>query len=107
MAFVSLGFLELVHSFNIRSEESIFKIGVFKNLYLIGALIVGILLQTVVVVVPIFAKIFNVVPLNNAQWIYTIIISILPILIMEAQKKINEIKFEKNFKLGIDRFNKI
>ena len=94
MAFASLGFLELVHSFNIRSEKSIFKIGVFKNLYLIGALLVGVLLQTIVILIPAFAKIFSVVPLNKIQWIYTIIISILPIFIMEGQKKLNEIKYE-------------
>ena len=34
MAFISLSMLELVHSFNIRSENSIFEIGVFKNKYL-------------------------------------------------------------------------
>ena len=31
MAFLTLGILELVHSFNIKSEESIFKIGIFEN----------------------------------------------------------------------------
>ncbi len=103
MAFVSLGFLELVHSFNIRSEKSIFKIGVFKNLYLIGALLVGVLLQTIVILIPSFAKIFNVVPLNKIQWLYTMIISILPIFIMEAQKKLNEIKYEnKIYRYRID-----
>ena len=30
-AFVAIGLLELVHSFNIKSEESIFKIGVLEN----------------------------------------------------------------------------
>ena len=96
MAFVALSTLELVHSFNIRSEESIFKVGFFKNLYLIGAVLLGILLQIIVVVIPEIAKIFDVVPLNYNQWVYTIIISILPIFIMEAQKKINGIRFEKN-----------
>ena len=94
MAFVSLGFLELVHSFNIRSEKSILKIGLFSNLYLIGAVILGILMQLIVVVIPTLAKIFSVVPLNKIQWIYTMIISILPIFIMEGQKKLNEIKYE-------------
>ena len=37
MAFVSLGLLELVHSFNIKSEESIFKIGILENKYLLGS----------------------------------------------------------------------
>ena len=34
MAFISLSMLELVHSFNVRSEESLFKAGLFKNKYL-------------------------------------------------------------------------
>lgn len=88
MAFILLSMLELVHSFNIRSEEFIFKIGIFKNIYLIGAFILGIILQVAVVAIPQIAKIFDVVPLNNIQWLYTIAISILPIFIMEAQKKL-------------------
>lgn len=95
MAFISLSMLELVHSFNIRSEESIFKVGVFKNMYLVGAFILGTLMQVIVVAVPQIAKIFDVIPLNNIQWIYTIAISILPIFIMEMQKKINEVRFGK------------
>ncbi len=95
MAFLSLGLLELVHSFNIRSEESIFKAGIFGNKYLIGALILGAILQIGVVCVPILADIFNLVPLNMTQWLYVFLISISPILIMEVQKKFNEIKFGK------------
>lgn len=95
MAFVSLGLLELVHSFNIKSEESIFKIGLFENKYLIGAFIIGALLQVLVVIVPTFAKIFKLVPLNNIQWIYTVGVSLVPIAIMEVQKKLNEVKFGK------------
>lgn len=95
MAFVSLGLLELVHSFNVKSEESIFAIGLFENKYLIFSFILGVLLQVIVVMIPIFASIFSLVPLNGIQWLYTIGISILPIVIMELQKKINEIKFGK------------
>ena len=95
MAFVSLGFLELVHSFNIKSEQSIFKSGVLENKYLILAFILGTLLQMIVVIVPVFADIFKLVPLNSTQWLYTWIISLSPILIMEIQKKLNEVKFGK------------
>ena len=95
MAFVSLGVLELVHSFNIKSEKSIFEKGIFENKFLIGSFVLGIFVQTVVVIVPTFANIFNLVPLNNIQWIIVAIISILPIPIIELQKKINEIKFGK------------
>lgn len=95
MAFVSLSMLELTHSFNVRSEESILKIGIFKNIYLVGAFILGLVLQVSVVIIPQIARIFDVVPLNKIQWIYTMLISISPIFILEIQKKINEIKFGK------------
>ena len=95
MAFVSLSMLELIHSFNIRSEESIFKIGLFTNKYLIGALILGSLLQVGVIAVPVLANIFDVVALNGTQWIYTILISISPLIIMELQKRLNDFKFGK------------
>ena len=90
MAFVSLGLLELVHSFNIKTEESIFKTGIFENKYLIGSFILGTLLQVIVVIVPSLAKIFELVPLNFVQWIYTILISIMPIFIIEIQKMFKE-----------------
>lgn len=95
MAFVSLSMLELVHSLNIRSEKSIFKVGLFKNVYLIGAFVLGVVLQVSVVLIPSVARIFDVVSLNKMQWIYTIGISILPIILVELQKKINEMRFGK------------
>ena len=93
MAFVSLGLLELVHSFNIRTEESIFKTGIFQNKYLIMAFLGGAFLQTVVVVVPKLAEIFKLTNLTGTQWLYTIGISLTPILLMEIQKLVNQIKF--------------
>ena len=95
MAFVSLGLLELVHCFNIKSEQSILKIGIFDNKYLIGSFFLGSLIQIIVVVVPLFADVFSLVSLDRIQWLYTIVISILPIPIMELQKKLNEFKFGK------------
>ena len=95
MAFVALGLLELVHSFNVKSDESIFSVGLFENKYLILSFILGTLLQVVVVMVPVFASVFKLVPLNGIQWGYTIVISILPLIIVEIQKKTNELKFGK------------
>ena len=63
--------------------------------YLIGAFLIGTILQVGVVVIPKIADIFDVVLLNNKQWIYTAIISILPLVIVEIQKKINTIRFER------------
>ncbi len=95
MAFLAMGLLELVHSFNIKSEQSIFKIGIFENKFLVGSFIAGTLVQISVVLVPTLADIFKLVPLNQTQWLITIIISLLPIPIMELQKKLNEVKYGK------------
>lgn len=95
MAFISIGLLELVHSFNVRSEKSIFKTQILENKFLIGSFILGGFMQIIVAIIPLFAGIFKLVPLNQMQWIITIIISILPIPIVELQKKLNEFKFGK------------
>lgn len=95
MAFVSLGVLELVHSFNVKSDESIFKIGITENKYLLGSFIIGTILQVGVVCIPSVADLFELVQLNSIQWIYVAIISIAPIIIMEIQKKFNDFKFTK------------
>ena len=95
MAFVSLGLLELIHSFNIKSEESIFKIGLLENKYLIGAFILGTLLQIIVVIVPGLASVFKLVPLNSIQWLYIAAISTVPIVVMELQKAVNGFKIDK------------
>lgn len=71
------------------------KFGILENKYLIGAFILGTLMQIIVVVVPQIAEVFKLVPLNSTQWMYTIGISIIPLVIMELQKKFEEIKFGK------------
>ena len=71
------------------------KCGILENKYLLGAFLLGTMLQIGVVVIPPLAQIFDVVPLNGIQWFYTIGISLLPVPIIELQKKWNEIKFGK------------
>ena len=95
MAFVSLGLSELIHSFNIRSDESIFKVGLFQNKYLVLAFLGGAFLQTIVVIVPQFAEVFKLTNLSARQWIYTAGVSLAPIVLMEVQKFVNQWKFGK------------
>ena len=95
MAFISLGMLELIHSFNIKSEETIFTKKLFNNKYLIGAFILGAILQVGIVFIPVLANLFKLERLNLVQWGITIIISVMPIIIMEIQKKFDKLKLEK------------
>ena len=92
MAFLALGLLELIHAFNIKSEESIFKLNIFENKFLVGAFILGAVLQIGVVIIEPIAQVFKLVQLNTTQWLYTIVISISPIFIVEIQKKLNSLK---------------
>ena len=102
MAFMGLGLLELVHSFNLRSSESIFKQGLFGSIYSLVSLIIGIILQVVIILIPFLANIFEATLLNIEQWIITIIISLLPTIYMELQKKKNKNKSIK--KLDLKQF---
>ena len=107
MAFISLGLLELVHSFNVKSEESIFKDSIFENKFLIGSFILGALMQTIIVLIPSLANIFELKPLNNMQWFYTIGISLLPIPVIELQKKVNSMREWKKCTTDIPRKNRV
>ena len=98
MAFLCMGLLELVHSFNIKSEQSIFKIGILENKFLIGSFMVGTIVQISVVLIPTLAEIFKLVPLTSMQWMIAIMISLLPIPIMELQKRSNFVLQEKKYR---------
>ena len=71
------------------------KVGLFENKYLVGAFLLGTVLQLGIVFVPTLAEIFKLTQLNTTQWLITIAISIAPIIIVEIQKKFNELKFGK------------
>ena len=102
MAFVSIGILELVHSFNIKSEQSILKKDLFKNKFLMGSFILGVVVQLIVVIIPQLAEIFKLVPLTQTQWLIVLIISILPIPIVELQKRSEKTSTKKQYALDFN-----
>ena len=77
------------------------KRGLFENKFLIGSFILGTIMQIGVVIIPKLAEIFKLVPLTPIQWLYTIAISIAPVIIIEIQKKFNELKFGKKVSINI------
>lgn len=87
IAFVVLSGTQLIHALNMRSsDKSIFKIGLFSNMYLIYAMIVGIALQMAVIYIPPIARMFNVIPLTLADWGLVIVLSLIPLVINEIIK---------------------
>jgi Ca2+-transporting ATPase len=68
MVFTTLTLAQLVHVLAIRSEqESLFTIGLFSNLPLLGAVLGTVLLQLAVVYVPWFNAVFKTEPLGAVE----------------------------------------
>lgn len=87
MTFAVLGLSQLVHSHNVRSEiNSLFKTGIFTNLYLVGATICSAALQLVVIFVPFLRDIFKVSLLTQEQWLMVLALALMPVVIVELKK---------------------
>ena len=96
MAFAVLSISQLVHAFNMRSEHSVFKAGIFKNPYLVLSLISGLILEVSVISVPYLANIFGVIPLNAMGWIVVTVLSVMPLIIVELQKFVSSFVWRKD-----------
>ncbi len=87
MTFATLGLIQLTHSLNVRSNtKSLFKLGLFSNLYLVGAIAIAAILQLIVIIVPYFNEIFKVKHLNLEQWLIVITAALLIIPVVEVVK---------------------
>ena len=91
MAFAVLSISQLVHAFNMRSEHSVFRAGLFKNPYLVLSLIAGLMLEVSVISIPKLAVIFGVVPLGFVGWGIVVALSVMPLVIVELQKKVTSL----------------
>lgn len=92
MAFAVLSLSQLFHSFNMRSEYSLSDIGLFSNKKLVLSFIICCVMQVTVISLPPLAKVFQVVPLTSRQWATVLLLSFIPIIIVELQKKFNHKK---------------
>jgi Ca2+-transporting ATPase len=88
MCFAVLSLSQLVHAFNVRTEKSLFSAGVFGNVYLVGALIAGIILQVGVIMFKPLAQIFQVASLEPYCWLIIALLSLAPLFIVEMEKVI-------------------
>ncbi|MDP2891915.1 MAG: cation-translocating P-type ATPase C-terminal domain-containing protein, partial [Bacillota bacterium] len=86
-AFIVLSLSQLFHALNMRSmTHSVFKVGIFKNMWLIGAIIIGITLQIAVVGIPFLEKAFGTVMPDLRGLLLVAGLSIAPLVIHEIAK---------------------
>jgi len=89
MAFATLGLIQLVHAFNVKSVyQSIFTVGAFRNRTFNRAIPVAFLLLMVTIVVPGFNQLFHVSHLSVGQWTAVIISSLMMLVLTEIVKAI-------------------
>ena len=86
MSFAVLCLSQLVHSINLSSSHSIFSPKHKSNPKLILSFILCTVLLLIVIIVPHFSLAFKTVALTINQWIYVIVLSICPLLVVELEK---------------------
>lgn len=87
MAFTVLCFSQMGHVMAIRSDrESLFKIGVFSNKPLLGALFLTVILQLMLIYSPFFNSIFKTQPLSIYELAITFVVSSVVFCAVEIEK---------------------
>jgi Ca2+-transporting ATPase len=86
MAFIVLAVSQIIHSFNMRSDHSLFKIGVFSNKYLNGAALVSLALMAMVVFITPVTAAFGLTQLSIELYLLALALTLVPILVLEIAK---------------------
>ena len=87
--------VETFHAFNMRSDHSIFKIGLFSNKQMNWSALVSLLLVAVVLFTPGVVTAFNMMYLPYYGYLIGLGLSLIPMIIMECSKAFGLIKHQK------------
>jgi len=86
-AFATLGLVQLAHALSLRSKDFwTFSTKLPFNKYLLAAVLGATVMQVIVIVVPVFNKVFNVTHLKWEEWLITIVASLMIIPLVDLQK---------------------
>lgn len=87
MTFLVLSISQLSHALNQRSNtDSVFKHGQGHNPYLFGAIVISAAIIALVVFVPPFMNLFDLVYIGWAEWLICIAFSLFPLVAVEISK---------------------
>ncbi len=92
MAFMVLSASQVLHAFNMRSDKSLFKTGVFGNSKLNLAALASLLMVLLVLFVPGLNTIFGLVYLSTELYLIALGLILVPIVVMEFCKLVGIIK---------------
>lgn len=86
MAFATLCLARLWHGFNSRGKESIFALGLFTNMAVVGAWFAGACLLGAVLFIPVLQNPFTIDPLRTIDVFYVVGLSLIPTIIIQMAK---------------------
>jgi Ca2+-transporting ATPase len=87
MVFTVLTFAQLVQALAIRSEsDSLLRVGIFTNLHLIGAIVLTVVLQLMIIYVPFFNTIFKTTPLTLDELAFCFAVPWAVLVVVECEK---------------------
>ncbi|MBO4452637.1 MAG: HAD-IC family P-type ATPase [Clostridia bacterium] len=86
MCFLVLSMSQLFHSFNMRSEKSVFSRDVKRNPFVWLSFFVCLAMQLLVLLIPALSSMFGVVPLDPFEWIISFALSAAPLAAGEIYK---------------------
>ena len=86
MCFITLALAQVFQAYNMRSNKSLFKIGVFTNSMLNKACLLSLILVCLVLFVPPLAYIFGLITLPINYYIIAFTLSFSPVVIFEIIK---------------------
>ncbi len=92
LAFITLALSQILHAYNMRSEHSLFKIGIFSNKKLNIVTLISIVLICFVCFVPGVLTAFGMIYLPYYAYLIAIALAIVPIIVMEISKAFGLIK---------------
>ena len=95
MAFAVLSLSQVVHTFNMRSERSVFDFSSHKGSRLIPAAVVCILLQCSVILIPGLSTIFKTAVLTFSQWMIVAGLSLIPLAVCEGEKALARLRLAR------------
>ena len=95
LAFMVLALCQIVQAYNMRSDRSIFKIGVFGNKNLNLAALGSVVLMAIVLFAPGVQTVFGLMYLTGKQYLIGVGLIFVPLVVMEFCKAVGLIKPQK------------
>lgn len=86
VAFLILAYSSILHVFNVRSTQSIFRVKLSTNKSLFEMAVLAVIITTVIALLPLTQELFGLVPIGINHWLLVFGLSIVPIFVNEMIK---------------------